>query len=914
MPTNIVTIFAQTGRVPLHTTAILVLCFALVLVTACATATHEAATANALTANAPPFIVLSEVGIDSRLQRAASAAMENRDGAIIVMEPQSGRIRALVNEQAAFGEALSPGSTAKPLAMLAALEAGILDSQSRLVCREHYRRADTDLRCSHTPLRPAFSPANALAHSCNYFHATFGERMQASALAATFTAFGFDRRTDAGNRREAVGAIPHDVQPASLAIGEAHGLRTTPVALISAYAALANGGVLLTPQRAGANVVFHTRERSRIQLAEAHRRILLEGMRSAVTYGTAAPAELNALPFYIFGKTGTASSPHVTQTHGWFVGFATDAEFARDLAPARLRLAILVLLRQAHGSDAAHISRSIFEEFARAQSEQAATKNSATTNDGSILHGDATSSVASSAASSPARSFVRLRLVRQARTIKLPLDDYLFGVLAAEASTENEREALKAQAIVSRTYALRNLNRHARESYDFCDLTHCQRFLPVADRTARDGFYEQVRQAISETREAILTDERGHTAEAYFSASCGGRTANIADLWGIRTAPRYLQGVTDPYCALSEEWTDVFSAEQLHRALQTDPRSDTGARLTDIRIVRRDASGRVARISLIGERTHTISGWTFKTILGRALGWNKLKSTRFSLRRAGDGFLFQGRGFGHGLGLCQAGAHEMARRGANHQAILNYYFPGRHTAKAEGVRQKAESVVAMQPISFVPTSSLRSPPSAFASDVRRRTLSSSSFRVSYPARTAQREIESVITTLEQTRADLSQRIAAASISSGALTLIDVFIHSTTADFSAATGQPSWVAAAAGNRRIQLQPLDGLRRRGVLTTTLRHEYTHALIEEIGRGRTPRWLTEGLAAHVAGEGRLLTAVTKPLPISLDELERRIAAPRSAAEMRSLYAEAYRRTSQLIREEGERRVWQRVASSLA
>jgi hypothetical protein len=112
------------------------------------------------------------------------------------------------------------------------------------------------------------------------------------------------------------------------------------------------------------------------------------------------------------------------------------------------------------------------------------------------------------------------------------------------------------------------------------------------------------------------------------------------------------------------------------------------------------------------------------------------------------------------------------------------------------------------------------------------------------------------------------------------------------------------------RRVELQPLDTLRRRGVLAAVLRHELVHVACEAIGRGRAPRWLVEGLAAHVAGEGASLTRAAERLQLPPAELERRLARPGSAAEMRALYAAAYRQVAALIRREGEAGAWRRVA----
>jgi len=141
------------------------------------------------------------------------------------------------------------------------------------------------------------------------------------------------------------------------------------------------------------------------------------------------------------------------------------------------------------------------------------------------------------------------------------------------------------------------------------------------------------------------------------------------------------------------------------------------------------------------------------------------------------------------------------------------------------------------------------------------------------------------------------------------TSIDVIVHETTQDFIAATGQPWWTAGVTRSRRIELQPLGVLRRRRVLTPTLRHEYAHAVIEENGKGQTPRWLAEGLAIAFAGEGPSLQRFTPKRRPALNELERRLAHPRSSLEMRSLYAAAYREVQLLVQKEGEANVWRQL-----
>ena len=193
----------------------------------------------------------------------------------------------------------------------------------------------------------------------------------------------------------------------------------------------------------------------------------------------------------------------------------------------------------------------------------------------------------------------------------------------------------------------------------------------------------------------------------------------------------------------------------------------------------------------------------------------------------------------------------------------------------------------------------------------RLNLSSANFRVNYPARAvSRREVESALAALEAARADVGERLRAAGVAMPALGVVEAFVHETTGAFTGATGKPAWVAAATRGRRIELQPLSTLAGRGLLVPTLRHEYAHAVIDALSRSRAPLWLAEGLAAHVAGEGRALTRHASKETRSREDLNLRLAAPASREEMRALYAAAFREVAALIRAEGEANVWRRVA----
>ncbi|MDQ3256626.1 MAG: penicillin-binding transpeptidase domain-containing protein, partial [Acidobacteriota bacterium] len=603
---------------------------------------------------AEAITTLSEEAIDESLQRAAATALDGRDGTIIVIDPQTGRVRAAVNAQLAFGEAFPPGSTIKPFTMLAALRDQIIDSDSSVLCREPYERAGFRIRCSHTPLNPPFNPTEALAHSCNYFFARIGERLDASTFDTTLSDYGFGARTGASSvEREAAGNLPVSPWRTSYALGEAkENLLVTPAQLITAYAALFNGGHLYTLQLSAPGD-FHPQRRTKLSISDEHRRMLLDGMRGAVVYGSAARAGLNMQTLRVFGKTGTATARDDYRSHGWFVGFAADEKavmnternketeagtnseadiktgIEQSVRPAMVRLGVLVFLKRGQGVLSAEAARHVFEEYARTrvQRDNAPTL---TTHHSPLKANAWPASALPPSPGAPPTSMaststsVRVRLAREGTTFALPLEDYVFGVLAAEASTEDESEALEAQAIVSRTYALKNLRRHLSEGYDFCNQTHCQRYLVVRNEGTRPEFYDALRRTIADTRREILRDTSGRVADVYFSTSCGGMTANVRTLWG-RSAfpPTYLRGARDEHCTTMphHSWMDTIPAARLLKALQSDARTDVGATLANIAVIKRDATGRAETLALEGARRRVVRGWDFKIIIGRTLGW-----------------------------------------------------------------------------------------------------------------------------------------------------------------------------------------------------------------------------------------------------------------------------------------------------
>jgi len=188
-----------------------------------------------------------------------------------------------------------------------------------------------------------------------------------------------------------------------------------------------------------------------------------------------------------------------------------------------------------------------------------------------------------------------------------------------------------------------------------------------------------------------------------------------------------------------------------------------------------------------------------------------------------------------------------------------------------------------------------------------RFVSNSHFRVVYPHSLDPEQAERVLNILESGRTELLHRVSAAGISTRLPSLV-IVINETTGDFVGRTRMPPWAAAATKDNTIELQPLPLLKQRGILETTLRHELVHILIDTIGSGEAPRWFTEGMALYVAGEGRMFEKQVSS--ISAERIDQALSSAKSADEMRAAYAAAYNFVKQLIRVEGENKVWKRFA----
>jgi hypothetical protein len=184
--------------------------------------------------------------------------------------------------------------------------------------------------------------------------------------------------------------------------------------------------------------------------------------------------------------------------------------------------------------------------------------------------------------------------------------------------------------------------------------------------------------------------------------------------------------------------------------------------------------------------------------------------------------------------------------------------------------------------------------------------------VSYPDTLEKRDVEALLSLLQSSRKSLQSRVAAAGLSAQ-FPVLEIYVNETTGDFVGRTGLPAWAAAATRGNRIELQPLATLKRRRILETTLRHELVHTLVDIVGHGRAPRWLAEGLAVHLAGEGPLVARYEPRQRLTTTEIDKQLGYSTwtmTADQMRAVYAAAYGEVRRLIKSEGEAKVWRRVA----
>ncbi|HOW43312.1 MAG TPA: SpoIID/LytB domain-containing protein [Candidatus Omnitrophota bacterium] len=297
----------------------------------------------------------------------------------------------------------------------------------------------------------------------------------------------------------------------------------------------------------------------------------------------------------------------------------------------------------------------------------------------------------------------RLRLLNT-----VTVEEYLYSVVPSEMPAKWPLEALKAQAIAARSEALAKLGRHRKEGFDFCAEVHCQAYAGV------EWENQATNLAVDETWGMVLT-YANKPIDAVYSGCCGGHTQN--NIFGDGKPIAYFQGTPDAgaecgfsfpqspweldnwlktppqgiYCDLPEyagninyRWVRIYSAQEMDDVVRRNnsPARDVG-RVKRILAVRRNVSGHVQTIKIVGDKTSCVIDKELE--IRRALG--DLRSSMFKVEMKLDTqgnpqqFVFYGGGWGHGVGMCQAGARGMAQSGKSYRDILEHYFPAAQLKK-----------------------------------------------------------------------------------------------------------------------------------------------------------------------------------------------------------------------------------------
>jgi stage II sporulation protein D len=440
-------------------------------------------------------------------------------------------------------------------------------------------------------------------------------------------------------------------------------------------------------------------------------------------------------------------------------------------------------------------------------------------------------------------------------TALMPMEEYIAGVLAGEAGNFKSDEALKALAVAARTFAMHFGSRHAFDGFDFCDTTHCQDL-----RLA--GIDAHLRLIADSTAGEVLWYD-GVPAATYYYANCGGITEDGRYILGNDEAPApYLRQHSDRYCVRNggAQWSSEVSKRDLQRALADDGINVPGS-LRSVSILHRTPSGRVEFLGVTGSGNTTVSALLFRSAVGRHIGWDRLKSNWYEVGTRGDRIAFQGRGSGHGVGLCQVGAEVMGEEGHSYREILSFYYPGtRLGVSAQGT-----------------------PWRQFAND----------------------DLELLTTRPDRDRALLPTATRFMHESEESAGLIyrakpRLKVYATVAEFRNSTGEPGWVAASTRGRTIQMQPSDVLQTAGTLDSTIHHELLHMLIDSYARADTPHWFREGLVLYLTAPNDAI--LQRATPGDVASLERSLRAPLNEEQLRRAYAEARARVAQLAQQHGK------------
>jgi stage II sporulation protein D len=431
--------------------------------------------------------------------------------------------------------------------------------------------------------------------------------------------------------------------------------------------------------------------------------------------------------------------------------------------------------------------------------------------------------------------------------LTLPSEDYVAAALNGETAPDEPLASLKAMAISMRTFALVNANRHGAEGFGLCDSTHCQ-----ALRLGRAR--PEVERAVRETAGETLWFG-GQRAQVYYTQQCGGMSESARSVWPAERANYLAEHRADPYCLRrsSAEWHARIALDQLSGIFRAQ-----GWQIPfpaeSIRVTRRSAGGRAVLLEVTGRgATAKLSASSFRFAVDRALGWNQMRSDWYTVSVSGGVLEIAGRGYGHGVGLCQAGAYEMAVEGHSEAEILSFYFPGSVT----GITAADHGWQKVAGIGWT----------LLTTDPRAGLL--------VDGNAAWVKAQSLLPSPAGSTGPMVQELPNTEL------------------FRQTTNEPGWLLASTRGNAVFLQPAAVRQNNGGAETLLLHEFLHVLVEQEAGEKAPLWLREGLVEILASPAEATRAT---MDLTASEVDAALAHPASAAASRRAHLAAARMTAVL------------------
>jgi stage II sporulation protein D len=747
----------------------------------------------------------------------------------VVLDLKTGRPIATVKPAEAESLRSAPGSILKPLFLAAALRQQQIQPQNTVFCRRDLRirtgERDWNLACTHPQTDLAFTAQEALAYSCNRYFASLADRIPPEQAKAILEHYGLSQAKTPQTREE----------KELLVLGVA-GIVVSPLQVASAYRKLA------------------------LELDDSRVRAVREGLSNSVHYGMAHNAFVPGME--IAGKTGTASDTMQGSSHGWFAGIGVLNHE---------QVVIVIYLPHGNGADAARLAQRFFlatrpaPESARALTVEVWASRSVTHLTATPLgnasrpvivdwqsrqHLELNGNYRLQAADAPEIVAAgKWNITWQPHGLRvlltLPSESYVIAALSGEAAPDEPMASLKAMAISMRTFALVNANRHQAEGFGLCDSTHCQALRLGKPRT-------EVEQAVRETAGETLWSG-GQRAHIYYTQHCGGMSEPASAVWPEERAA-YLAGQhADPYCLRRSpaQWQTRIPLRQLDQIFHAQGWR-TPSPVTVIRIIQQDAAGRAKLLQVTGQGPPAqLSASSFRFAVDRAFGWNQMRSDWYSATVSGADLEIRGRGYGHGVGLCQAGAFEMAKEGRSETEILSFYFPG----TVPGISPAGDGWQRVPGAGWT----------LLTTDPEGGLLAEGN--------AAWARAQSLLREAPQGKAPQAPTVQELP---------------TTELFRQTTGEPGWMLASTRGSHVYLQPATVRQNNGAAETLLLHEFLHVLVEQQAGANSPLWLREGLVEFLAAPGK---QNWEPVDLPAAQVEAALAHPSSATVSRRAHVAAAR-----------------------